>query len=80
MKKVHKKKKEMVPIDLDRYKGEWLALEPGSYRVVAHAASLSLAEKHARRKGVKKPAMFPVPNADHPFVGHGVILSRISET
>lgn len=68
---------KIIPVlDLDQYKGQWLALEPGNYRVVAHASSLSVAEKRAHQKGVKNPAMFPVPHSDHPFVGHGVILSR----
>lgn len=76
MKKVREKKKEIAPIDLDRYRGEWLALEQGSYRVVAHARSLSTAKKRAHQKGVEHPAMFSVPDEDHPFIGRGVILSR----
>ena len=65
MKKVRERKKEIAPLDLDRYQGEWLALEPESYRVVAHATSLSLAEKRAHQKGIKRPAMFLVPDANN---------------
>lgn len=76
MKKVRERKKEIVPLDLDRYKGEWLALEQGNYRVVAHARSFTTARKRALQQGVEHPAMFSVPDEDHPFIGRGVVLSR----
>lgn len=67
---------EQQGIDIEKYPGEWLALEPGTWRVVAHSFILREAKEKAVAKGVEHPSMFSCPTADHPYVGHGVILSR----
>ena len=67
---------EQEGIDIEKYPGEWLALDPDTHRVIAHSMILREAEQQARDLGVERPAMFSCPSADHPYVGHGVILSR----
>lgn len=74
-----KNKEKVIPaLDVERYQGQWVALEPVSYRVLAHDFSLQKAEKRAHDKGITRPIMFSVPDSGSLFVGHGMILSRAS--
>lgn len=65
---------EQQAIDIEKYPGEWLALEPGTLRVAGHSMSLREAKQEAIENGVKRPMMFSCPTAERPYVGHGVIL------
>lgn len=58
-------------LDLRRYRGEWVALDPTTHKVVANNASLREAERKAAARGVKKPVFLPVPETDAYFVGAG---------
>lgn len=73
---VNKGKQKNEVLDIDRYRGEWVALEPKSYRVLAHAVSLGTARQAAIEKGVERPVMFSVPESGDLFIGHGAIISR----
>lgn len=56
-------------LDVSKYKGQWVALDPSTYQVVGHGRSLRSAERQAMAKGVTKPVMLGVPKSDGFFVG-----------
>jgi len=58
-----------IRLDVDAYRGEWVALDPKTNRVVSHNPSLKLATRDAQRRGVQRPLMLPVPESDAFFVG-----------
>lgn len=61
--------KQPPHIDLRRYEGQWIALDPKTHAVVSAKPSLKAAEDDAKQRGVAKPLLFPVPPADAFFVG-----------
>jgi hypothetical protein len=71
MPQTNRNKLRMKPIrlNLDPYRGEWVALDPKTNRVVSHNTSLKAAEEAAVRRGVRRPLMMPVPESDAYFVG-----------
>ncbi|HEV7224230.1 MAG TPA: DUF5678 domain-containing protein [Pirellulales bacterium] len=58
-------------LDLTAYRGQWVALDPKTNRVVGHAVSLEDAERAGVQKGIAKPLLFFVPISDGYFVGTG---------
>jgi len=58
-------------IDLTAYRGQWVALDPKTNRVVGHAVSMRAAEQSAERQGISKPLLVSVPASDGFFVGLG---------
>ena len=56
---------EQQAINIDQYPGEWLALEPGTLRVVGHSMILREVKQQAVEKGVNRPSMFSCPTAEH---------------
>lgn len=56
-------------LNLRRYRGQWVALDPRTHRVLAHHAALQIAEREAVKRGTKKPLLLPVPKSDAFFVG-----------
>jgi hypothetical protein len=62
-------RKKPICLDLDPYRGEWIALDPKTHRVVSHNSSLKVAKRVALSRGVPSPLMMPVPESDAYFVG-----------
>jgi len=58
-------------VDVGSYRGQWIALNRRTYKIVGHGATLQEAERGAQRAGVAKPLLFPVPKSDAYFVGLG---------
>ncbi len=56
-------------INVDKYKGKWIALHPRSEQVVSHHRTLVRAERQAKKKGIEHPVMEYVPKSDGYFVG-----------
>lgn len=56
-------------LNLREYRGQWVVLDPKTCRVLTHGASLRVAEREARKRGVRKPLLFPVPKSDAYFIG-----------
>lgn len=56
-------------LDLDRYRGQWLALDPKTRRVVASGRTVKAVREAARRKGLTQPVLHGVPTSDAYFVG-----------
>jgi hypothetical protein len=56
-------------IDVNRYRGQWLALHPATNRVVAHDRSLRQVKRAAAARGVSRPVLYCVPRSDGFFVG-----------
>lgn len=48
----------------DKYRGQWVALNPKTKTVVGSGKSIKAAEKAAARKGVLKPILHGVPKSD----------------
>ena len=61
----------MSPINLSEalkpYERKWVALEKGSFKVVAHGQSLSAVQAEARQKGCENPVFTFVPSFDSYF-------------
>jgi hypothetical protein len=64
--------KKLPAIDEDKYRGEWIAIDPKTRRIVAHDMSLHKALETARRRGVEDPLMHGVPESDGYFVGQSI--------
>ena len=60
--------KPLKPINLTKYKGQWLALDPDTHEVVGHGRSLRAAERQAAAKGLTRPVFFGVPESDGYYV------------
>jgi hypothetical protein len=56
-------------LDVRKYRGQWVALDPRTFQVVGHGHSLIAAERQATAKGVMRPVMYGVPKSDGFFVG-----------
>jgi hypothetical protein len=71
MKKRRPKSRLAVPkaIDVTKYPGEWLALDPQTHEILGHSRSLPSAIRQAAKKGVARPRMLGVPKSDAFFVG-----------
>ena len=59
-------------IHLGPYRGQWVALRPGSFEVVSHNADLDTAEREAVEQGVSNPILYCVPESNAFFVGGGL--------
>ena len=59
---------EMPPIDEGKYRGEWLALEHGTHKVVAHGTILKDVMAEAKEKGYNDPIIHGVPKTDIHFI------------
>ena len=60
--------KKQPIVDQDKYKGEWVALDPKTDTVLSHSQSLAEAEQQAIEQGTE-PVMEFVPESDGYFVG-----------
>lgn len=56
-------------IDVDPYRGEWIAMDPKSYRVISHDKSLEQAASAAEQAGYDDPVFMRVPKTDAYFMG-----------
>jgi hypothetical protein len=61
--------KPLKPLELDKYRGEWIALDPATNEVLGHGASLNEAERQAAQQGIEQPTLYRVPETDAFFVG-----------
>lgn len=52
---------QMPPIDEGKYKGEWLALDPETRRVLSHGTVLKNVLLQAKEKGYEDPIIHGVP-------------------
>ena len=60
---------EPPAIDVDQYRGEWVALDPDTHAVVSHDRSLKEAELKAIQRGISSPLLLPVTESEGFFVG-----------
>jgi hypothetical protein len=60
--------KKQPIVGQDKYKGEWVALDPKTDAVLSHSRSLAEAEQRAIEQGTE-PVMEFVPESDGYFVG-----------
>lgn len=56
-------------VDAAIYGGEWVALHPETYEIVAHDESQQRAKDTARRQGIERPLLHHVRQSDAYFVG-----------
>lgn len=61
-------KRKLPCLKIDRYRGQWVAIDPKTNKIVSSAVSLREAETKALGRGVRRPIM-PVPESDAFFVG-----------
>ncbi|MBW3541129.1 MAG: hypothetical protein KY476_12745 [Planctomycetes bacterium] len=63
--------RDSVPprVDVRPYRGQWVALHPKTYEIIASGSSLHEAEEAAVARGVSTPVLFPVPHSTAFFVG-----------
>jgi hypothetical protein len=52
-------------LNVDPYRGEWVALDPTTYAVLGHDRALEEAELQALAHGINHPLLLPVPLTDH---------------
>jgi hypothetical protein len=60
---------QLSSLDLNQYRGQWVALDPDTRAVVSHDPSLEKAEREAVQRGVSSPLLLPVSESDGFFVG-----------
>ncbi len=58
----------MLAIDEGKYKGEWLALDQLTHRVIAHGIVLKDVIREAKEKGCDDPVVHGVPQSDMHFI------------
>ncbi len=58
----------MPPINEGKYRGEWLALEPETRKVIAHGIVLKDVLLEAQQKGYDDPIIHGVPSSDWHFI------------
>lgn len=68
--------KKIPTLDITNYHGQWLALKPGTDKVVGHGKTLEAAEEIARQHGVSKPAFFRVPRDKGIWIGSPQIVQQ----
>lgn len=56
-------------IDESKYAGQWVALDPESFKVVASGDTLKAAETAAMKRGVPDPIYHSVPKSAGYFIG-----------
>lgn len=61
--------KKIPNLNVDKYRGKWVALNPITQEVFGANQVLEQAEQEAKRKGLKRPLMYPVPQDDAIFIG-----------
>lgn len=57
------------PLNLEPYRGHWVALDPESHQVLGHDELIDVAEQQAIQQSMKHPLLYPVPESDGFFVG-----------
>lgn len=60
---------ELPRLDVSGYLGEWIALDPETYAVVAHDRSLQTVRDQAREKGVDRPLLYRAPESKAAILG-----------
>ncbi len=63
--------KRLPVINEAKYRGEWVALDPKTYKVVGHSKSIRAATAAAKKKGIESPVLHGVPKSDGYFIGGG---------
>lgn len=67
------KKKSPLPIrpriDVSAFRGEWIALDPETYKILGHGPSLEEARRNTPNLHVMEPLMHFVPRSDAFFIG-----------
>ena len=71
----HLKERTLDNTDLSEYKGDWIAYEPDSRRIVGTGESLKIVKQVAAKKGVKKYILMEVPKSGTPFAGYSITNS-----
>lgn len=56
-------------LDLTAHKGQWVAIDPKTQRIVASELSLRAVEQKAIKRGVEHPVLLSVAETDAFFVG-----------
>ncbi len=59
---------EMPPINESKYRGEWLALEQITRKVITHGTDLEDVLHRAKQKGYNDPVIHGVPDSDIHFI------------
>jgi hypothetical protein len=67
----HESNRQCPRVDEGAYRGQWLALHPETFAVLAHAKTLREARAAAVAKGITQPLMHSVPESDGYFIGSG---------
>lgn len=57
-------------LDVAAYRGKWVAIDPKTYKIVGHGASMEEAREGAPNIARQEPILFFVPRSDAYFVGH----------
>lgn len=60
---------QKVWLDLEKHKGEWIALNENEEEIVSSNKEAKLAYDEAIQKGIKTPIMFKVPFSLTPYIG-----------
>jgi hypothetical protein len=63
------RRRKAIRLNLDAFRGQWVALDPKTNRVVAHNTQLDAAQRDAVHRGIRRPMMVPVPESEAFFVG-----------
>lgn len=56
-------------IDVSAFRGEWIALDPETYKILGHGASLEEARRSTPNLHELEPLMYFVPRSDAFFIG-----------
>lgn len=56
-------------LDLTAYRGQWVAIDPKTQKIIASEMSLRAVEQKALRHGIEHPVLLAVPETDAFFVG-----------
>ncbi len=65
--------KKPPAIDVRRYAGRWVALDPVTSQVVADAPTVREARHEAIRRGTKRPLLMVVPKSEGFFAGTSAV-------
>lgn len=68
-KKLHKRPLQRPQLEVGAFRGQWVAIDPKTYEIVGHGASMEEARRGASNVVRQEPIMFFVPRSDAYFVG-----------
>lgn len=69
-KKLQERSLRRPQLDVAAFRGQWVAVDPRTYKIVGNGASMEEARQGAPNLARQEPILFFVPRSDGFFVGH----------